>query len=214
MKRTRVLLADDHRIVAEGLRNILEPAFTLVAIVEDGRELIEVALREQPDVIVADITMPLLNGLDAIDAIRSAGCQAKVVFLTMHRDATYAARALRSGASGFVLKHSAAEELLTAIRCAIAGETFVTQSIAESIEQMPASRRANKQMEQPLLTPRQREVLQLFAEGHTAPQVAKVLQISKRTAENHKARIMCALGVSSTSDLVQYAIRHGLIAGK
>lgn len=213
MTRPRVLLADDHRIVAEGLRSLLEPRYELIGIVEDGRQLREAALQLEPDVIVADITMPLLNGLDAIDQLREQGSQAKVVFLTMHRDATYAARALNSGASGFVLKHSAAQELLTAINEALAGRTFVTGSIAELMAQTPASRRGVRNTEEPLLTPRQREVLQLFAEGRTAPQVARTLRIATRTAENHKARIMQVLGVPTTAELVQYALRHGMIPG-
>ena len=116
MTRVRILMADDHRLVAEGLRSLLEPAYELVEIVEDGRELVGAAQRLQPDVIVADVTMPLLNGLDAVEQLRRLGCQAKVVFLTMHKDPLYAARALRAGASGFVLKHSASAELLTAIQ--------------------------------------------------------------------------------------------------
>ena len=120
MSRPRILVADDHRIVAEGLRSLLEPAFELVEIVEDGRQLVDAAKRLAPDVIVADITMPQLNGLDAVEQLRQAGCKAKVVFLTMHKDATYAARAMRAGASGFVLKHSASSELVTAIRESLA----------------------------------------------------------------------------------------------
>ena len=121
MTRPRILLADDHRMLAEGLRSLLEPAYELVEIVEDGRGLVEAAVRLKPDVIVADITMPLLNGLDAVEQLRRLGCQAKVIFMTMHKDALYAARAMRGGASGFVLKHSASAELLTAIHEALAG---------------------------------------------------------------------------------------------
>jgi DNA-binding NarL/FixJ family response regulator len=208
MNRPRILMADDHRMLAEGLRSLLEPAFELVAIVEDGRQLVEAAKRFEPDVIVADITMPQLNGLDAVDQIRRAGSQAKVVFLTMHKDALYAARALRAGASGFVLKHSASAELVTAIREALAGRTYVTPVLADLVDRLPTSG-ADDDV---LLTPRQREVLQLFAEGHSAKEVAKLLHISVRTAEGHKAQIMSLLGVHTTADLVQCAIRHGLIS--
>ena len=211
MSRPRILVADDHRIVAEGLRSLLEPAFELVEIVEDGRQLIDAAKRLAPDVIVADITMPQLNGLDAVEQLRQAGCKAKVVFLTMHKDATYAARALRAGALGFVLKHSASSELVTAIRESLVGRTYVTPAIAEAMERLMASR-SNGADEGMLLTPRQREVLQLFAEGRSAKEVAAVLHISVRTAESHKARIMSLLGATTTSDLVLCAIRHGLIA--
>jgi DNA-binding NarL/FixJ family response regulator len=209
MNRPRLLLADDHRIVVDGLRSILVPEYELVGIVADGRELIEAAKRLKPDVIVADIAMPQLNGLDAVAQLRKDGCQAKIVFLTMHKDATYAAKALEMGASGYVLKHSASTELLTAIRMALLGRSYVTREIAESIRRSAESRSAST--EAPALTPRQREVLQLFAEGRSAKEVAKVLHISTRTAENHKARIMDVLSISTTADLVQFALRHGII---
>ena len=208
MTRPRILMADDHRMLAEGLRSLLEPAYELVEIVEDGRALVEAAQRLEPDVIVADITMPLLNGLDAVEQLRGLGCPAKVIFLTMHKDALYAARAMRAGASGFLLKHSASKELLTAIHEALAGRTYATPAIAELLERLPV-RAPDGDVS---LTRRQREVLQLFAEGHSAKQVAKILHISARTAEGHKAQIMNLLGASSTADLVQCAIRHGLIA--
>ncbi len=211
MNRPRILVADDHRMVAEGLRSVLEPDFELIEIVEDGRSLVEAALRLRPDIIVADITMPLLNGLDAVEQIRRSGCDAKVIFLTMHKDAVYAARAQRVGASGFVLKHSASTELLTALRRVLEGRTYVTPEIAELLDRLPATP-ARGADELVLLTPRQREVVQLYAEGYSARDVAKILHISSRTAENHKAQIMAALGVNSTADLVRCAIRHGLIA--
>jgi DNA-binding NarL/FixJ family response regulator len=211
MNRPRILLADDHRIVAEGLRSLLEAAYELVEIVEDGRQLVDAAKRLEPDVIVADITMPKLNGLDAVEQLRHAGCKAKIVFLTMHKDATYAARAMRAGASGFVLKHSASADLVTAIRESLQGKTYVTPEIAEVMDRLTTSRKAEFD-EGILLTPRQREVLQLFAEGRSAKEVASLLHISFRTAENHKARIMSLLGATTTADLVKCAIRHGLIA--
>jgi DNA-binding NarL/FixJ family response regulator len=211
MSRPRVLLADDHQIVAEGLRGLLEPEFDLIGIVSDGRQLVEAATRLDPDVVIVDISMPLLNGLDAAEEMRRKGCRAKIVFLTMHMDASYAARALRSGASGFVLKHSATSELVAAVRAAVGGETYVTERIANSLQRETNSSSLHVNRTEPLLTPRQREVLQLFAEGRSAKQVAAILHISTRTAENHKARIMSLLGVTSTSDLVQYALRHGII---
>lgn len=208
MSHARIVMADDHRMVAEGLRSVLEPTYELVAIVGDGRELVEAAQRLDPDLIVADVTMPLLNGLDAVDQLRGLGCRAKVIFLTMHKDVLYAARALRSGASGFVLKHSAPTELLTAIHEALAGRTYVTPAIAELLKRSPDQAPDHNV----LLTRRQREVLQLFAEGHSAKEVGKLLHISARTAEGHKAQIMSLLGASSTAELVQCAIRHGLVA--
>jgi DNA-binding NarL/FixJ family response regulator len=205
-----VLVADDHRIVAEGLRGILEPTYELVGIVENGRELVDQALALQPDVIVADITMPLLNGLDAMALLQRQDCRSKFVFLTMHKDVTYAAKALRQGAMGYVLKHSASEELLKALKAVFAGEKYVSGEIASGLE---GREDAAEQIEDlRTLTTRQREVLQLFAEGKSAKEVATNLGISARTAENHKARIMTQLKLHTTSDLVQYAIRHGLIA--
>ena len=211
MTRPRILMADDHRMVAEGLRGVLEPTYELVDIVADGRQLVEAAQRLQPDVIVADISMPQLNGLDAIVQIRRDGCPAKIVFLTMHCDALYAVRAMRAGASAYVLKQSASTELLSAISEALAGRTYVAPALADVVARMVAAGPDDSSREM-LLTPRQREVLQLFAEGHSAKEVAKLLQISVRTAENHKAHIMQLLGATSTADLVQCAIRHGLIA--
>lgn len=212
MNRPRLLLADDHRIVVEGLRSILAAEYDLVGIVDDGRELVEAAKRLEPDIIVADIAMPQLNGLEAIAQLKKDGCQAKVVFLTMHKDATYAARGLAVGASGFVLKHSASTELLAAIRAALSGTTYVTQEIAERLER--SAKTVSSSVRAASLTPRQREILQLFAEGHSAREVAKLLHISTRTAENHKARIMDLLGLGTTADLVQYALRHGIIAAE
>lgn len=209
MTQPRLLLADDHRIVVEGLRSILVPEYELVGIVDDGRELVDAAKRLNPDVIVADIGMPRLNGLDAVAQLRKDGCQAKVVFLTMHKDPTYAAKALEMGASGYVLKHSASTELLMAIRAALLGQSYVTGEIADSIRRLAETRTAP--IEAPSLTPRQREVVQLFAEGRSAKEVAAALHISTRTAENHKARIMDVLCISTTADLVQYAMRHGII---
>lgn len=210
MNRSRVLVADDHRIVAEGLRGILEPTYELVGIVENGRELVDQALALRPDVIVADITMPLLNGLDAMALLQRQDCRSKFVFLTMHKDVTYAAKALRQGAMGYVLKHSASEELLKALKAVFAGEKYVSGEIASGLE---GREDAAEQIEDlRTLTTRQREVLQLFAEGKSAKEVATNLGISARTAENHKARIMTQLKLHTTSDLVQYAIRHGLIA--
>jgi DNA-binding NarL/FixJ family response regulator len=211
MTEPRLLIADDHHMVAEGLRSLLEHDFDLIDIVSNGRELVEAARRLDPDVIVADITMPQLNGLDAMAQLRQEGCRARIVFLTMHCDALYAFRALRAGASGYVSKQSASSELLTAIREALAGRTYVAPALADVVARMLAAGTEDSSNEV-LLTPRQREVLQLFAEGHSAKEVAKLLHISVRTAENHKANIMQILGAASTAELVQFAIRHGLIA--
>jgi DNA-binding NarL/FixJ family response regulator len=211
MKRARVLVADDHRMLAEGLRSLLEPEFELVGIVEDGRTLVTRAKELCPDVIIADITMPLLNGIEAVRQLQKADVPAKVVFLTMHQDVSYAAKAFELGAAGFVLKHSAASELVTALREALAGRTYVTPLIAGEL--MRAYRDGGAQRQDPAvdLTPRQREALQLFAEGRSAKEVAAILKISPRTAEVHKANVMKMLGIRTTAELAQYAVRHGII---
>jgi DNA-binding NarL/FixJ family response regulator len=212
MKRLRVLLADDHYVVAEGLRSLLSSQFDVVGIVSDGRELVSAAKALGPDVIVLDISMPTLNGIEAARQIHAANARVKLVFLTMHCDATYAVRALEAGASGFVLKHSATCELVTAIRAALDGGTYVTPQIAGHL--LGAMRHGTPARGEVLdaLTPRQREILQLVAEGRSAKAIAAALRISRRTAEYHKARLMETLGVQTTAELVQYAIRKGVIS--
>jgi DNA-binding NarL/FixJ family response regulator len=224
MSKPRVLLADDHRILAEGLRGLLEPEFDLVDVVTDGRALVAAAKKSRPDVIVADISMPSLNGIEAAVQLREAGIPAKVVFLTMHTEVAYARRALEAGAAGFVLKHSAPAELVTAIREALQGHTYVTPLISGALlhsyqadragsgDRARARDRARGREAAPQLTGRQREVLQLFAEGRSAKEVASVLHISVRTAEFHKARLMEALGIQTTAELVQHALRNGIIS--
>jgi DNA-binding NarL/FixJ family response regulator len=210
MTRPRVLLADDHQIVAEGLRSLLEPEVELVGIVPDGREALAAVEALRPDVVVLDITMPSLNGIEAARQLRAAGSPVKVVFLTMHREAAYAARALDAGAVGFVLKHNAASELVTAIRQALQGQTYVTPLIAADLLQAYRDREPGQTTAFDQLTPRQREVLQLVGEGYSAKEIGRLLHISPRTAEFHKARLMQALGAQSTADLIQYAMRDGL----
>jgi DNA-binding NarL/FixJ family response regulator len=212
MTKPRVLIADDHRILAEGLRGILEPEFEVIGIVADGRELVITAKKRRPDVIVADVSMPALNGIDAASQLRDAGVTSKVVFLTMHRDVAYAHRAMEGGAAGFVLKHSATTELVNAVREAVHGRTYITPLIVSEL--MSAYRDGKHKPSDAVhrLTPRQREVLQLLAEGRSAKEVAKSLRISTRTAEFHKARIREVLGVQTTAELVQHAIRLGMVS--
>ena len=209
MKRPRVLLADDHVIVAEGLRGLLEPEFELVGIVQDGRALLSAAEKLRPDVIVADISMPLLNGIDAVRQIKKIHEEIKVVFLTMHPDVTYAASALEAGALGYVLKHSAPAELVAAIQSALRGKTYVTPLLAGELMQF-YKKRPDQRDELTRLTPRQREVLQLLAEGRSAKDIASVLKISPRTVEFHKYRIMEDLGIKTVAELVRYAINQGI----
>ena len=211
MSRPRVLLADDHRVVAEGLKQLLTEDFEVLEIVEDGRALVLEAERLRPDVIVADISMPRLNGIDALVQLKQKDPDVRVVFLTMHQEVAYARRALQAGASGFVLKHSAPEELVLAIRAALSGQTYITPALAgevfESIQRDPLS------SGDPLasLTPRKREILQLFAEGKSAKEIAAILNISTRTVESHKYEIMESAGIENSAELVHFAIKHGIV---
>ena len=209
--RPRVLLGDDHLLVAEALKSMLAPEFELVGVVGDGRALVEAAGRLRPDVIVADITMPHLNGIDALVQLRQDGSRVPVVFLTMHRDVTFARRALEAGASGFVLKHSAPAELVLAIRAALEGRTYLTPQIAGEV--LEAMKRGPEKGTDPVvsLTPRQREVLQLLAEGRSAKEIASCLSISARTVEFHKYQMMETLGLHTNAELIHFAIKHGLI---
>ena len=209
MRKTRVLLADDHQIVLEGLKNLLEQEFELVGMVVDGKALVNEALKLHPDVIVVDISMPLLNGIEAVRQIRSTNERIKVVFLTMHPDVTYATMAFDAGASGYVLKNSASRELITAINEAMKGRTYVTPRIAgELIQSYKKSRHGDKQFGKKL-THRQEEILQLIAEGHSAKEIANMLSISSRTVETHKYNMMQELNLKTTADLIKFAIKHG-----
>lgn len=205
------MIADDHQILAEGLRSLLEPEFEVLGVVPDGRALVAAAKKQPPDVIVADVTMPSLSGIEAAAQLREAGVKVKVVFLTMHRDVAYARRAMEVGAAGFVLKHAAASELVTAVRDALRGQTYVTPLIAGELLESYRQGDSRPHDAAQRLTSRQREVLQLFAEGRSAKGVAAALNISVRTAEAHKARVLEALGLRGTAELVQYAIRNGII---
>jgi DNA-binding NarL/FixJ family response regulator len=210
MKRTRVLLADDHKIILDGLRSLLEPDFDIAGMVEDGRALVSAAQKLSPDVIVVDISMPLLNGIEAISQIKKIDPHVKVVFLTMHPDVTYAIRAFEAGASGYVLKHSAASELITAIHEATRGRTYVTPMIAGELVQSYMEGARHRPDKTPSLTQRQREILQLLAEGRSAKEIASIMNISPRTVEFHKYTIMSKLNLKSSLALIQFAIKHGI----
>jgi DNA-binding NarL/FixJ family response regulator len=207
MARTTVLLADDHAIVAEGLASLLREEFTLVGTVGSGAELLEFARDLRPDVIVTDVAMPGMSGLDALRRLRADGVAAKVVFLTMHADPELVAEALRAGASGFVVKHSAGKELVAAIHAALAGRTSVPASLAQDVLETLATPRAAGDRK---LTPRQRDVVRLLAEGRTMKEIAAALGVSPRTVETHKYQALEALGLGTTADLIRYAIEHGL----
>jgi len=210
--KPRILLADDHRIVAEGLRSLLEPEFELVGIVEDGRALITATEKLQPDVIIADISMPLLNGIEAVRQIKKTNKDVKVIFLTMHPDVTYAVSALEAGALGYVLKHSAPSELITAVRRALKGKTYITPLLEGEIMLSPKKGSIERREESSHLTKRQREVLQLLAEGCLAKEIASILNISTRTVEYHKYQMMRDVGIKTVADLIRYAIKHNIVS--
>ncbi len=212
-KPLRILLADDHAIVIEGLRRILDrPDFEVIEVAENGHSLVEKAVALEPDVIIADIGMPLLNGIDAAREIRSRVDKAKIIFLTMHPELTYAKAALAAGASGYVIKSAAGESLIKAIRSALKGESYISEPIAAALAQSTQTSFANGRSGVEPLTSRQREVLQLLAEGKQVKEIATLLKISPKTAEFHKYRIMDLLGLRTVADLARYAQKHGIVA--
>jgi DNA-binding NarL/FixJ family response regulator len=208
MSRPKVLLADDHTMFSQGLQSLLEDEFELVGSVADGRALVDAALRVNPDVIVVDISMPVMNGFDAVRQLKKLKVTAKIIFLTMHADDRLLAEAFRCGGAGYVLKQSAGEELIACIKQVLAGHKYVTPLIATEWAEDLSKRISGGQ--KLTLTPRQREVLQLVIEGCTMKEIATRLGISTRTAESHKYEMMEGLGVQSTAELIQYAIKLGL----
>jgi len=208
MRRVSVLLADDHRIVAEGLKKLLEPEFELVGVVEDGFALLKVAAEKKPDVIVTDISMPGLNGIEALEELKKKNPEVHVVVLTMHRNVAYARRALDAGALGYVLKNSAPEELVMAVRAAAAGRAFITPAIAGEVLQSVQS--GDDALADPVrkLTLRQREILRLLTDGCSAKVIARRLKISPRTVEFHKYSMMDTLGVSTSAELIRFALKY------
>jgi len=210
MNRPRVLLADDHRLLRDAFSRLLESECEVVGAVADGRAVLTEAARLEPDIVVLDVAMPLLNGLDAARQLRQAMPKVKVIFLTMNEDPDVAAEAFRLGASGFLLKNSAASELLQAIREVARGRSYITplatQGLMENLLRKPDA--ANKSVE---LSARQREVLQLLAEGHTMKEIARLLKITPRTVAFHKYAMMEQLGVSSNAELVLAAIKQHII---
>ena len=210
--KSRILLADDHRIVAEGMRSLLEPEFELIGIVEDGRALLAAAEKLRPDVIIVDISMPLLNGIEAIRQIKKTDKGVKVIFLTMHPDVTYAVSALEAGALGYVLKHSAPSELTAAVRQVLRGKTYITPLLEGEVMLSPKKSSIERREEPSHLTKRQREVLQLLAEGYLGKEIASMLNISTRTVEYHKYKMMKDVGIKTVADLIRYAVKHNIVS--
>ncbi len=211
--RRRVILADDHTLLLEAFEKLLEPDYLVVGAVSNGRALLSAAAELKPDVIVLDIAMPLLNGLDAARQLKKTMPKVKLIFLTMNEDPNVASEAFRAGASGYLLKTSASSELSKAIKEALCGRSYVTpaitQGMVDSFIRQPAEDRDN-----PQLTPRQREVLQLLAEGRSMKEAAKILNVTPRTVAFHKYRIMEQLNLKNNADLIQFALRECIVPMK
>ena len=215
-KKPRLLMADDHSIMLAGLRKLVEGTCDVVGAVEDGRALVEAAERLRPDLILLDISMPLLNGMDAARRIVKSVPDAKLIFLTMHASPVFATEALQAGASGYLLKQSAASELPRAIETVLKGQTYLTPTITKPVLESLNStgKRKPTELRKSLmqLTPRQREVLQLLAEGKSPKDIAVILNVSVKTVEFHKTRLMEQLDLHSTLALAKFAIAEGLVS--
>jgi len=210
MKRPRVILADDHTLLLEAFEKLLVDECEVVAAVSDGRALVEAVDKLRPDVVVVDIAMPLLNGIDAARQIKQALPEVRIIFLTMNEDPDLAAEAFRAGASGYLLKRSAASELQTAIREVTNHRSYVTPLVTEGLMgSMLQPRDSRPGAEQ--LTTRQREVIQLVAEGRSMKEVGQILNIAPRTVAFHKYRTMSQLNIKTTAELIQFAIKHHIV---
>jgi DNA-binding NarL/FixJ family response regulator len=211
LRRPRVLLADDHQMLLDALKGVLEPRCEVVGMVGDGRSLLDAAAKLQPDIIVVDIAMPQLNGLDAARQIKHSMPRVKLIFMTMNEDPYLVGEAFRAGASAYLVKQAAALELTNAIELVLKGRTYVTPSIADGLDKI-ALRSPNVRDHAPEPTPRQREVIQLLAEGRSMKEVASALSITPRTVAAHKYAVMELLQLKTNADLVQYAIKHRIIS--
>ncbi len=211
MTKPRILLADDHTLVLEGFKKLLEDHCEIVGAVEDGRTLLEAAQRLQPDLIALDISMPHLNGIDAARHLRKLAPQAKLIFLTMHADQAYVSEAFKAGASGYLLKRSAGSELLQAIHAVTNGNYYVTALVAKELVNSALDGIHPPVVHSNQLTARQREILQLVAEGLAVKEIATTLNISPKTVEYHKSKLMEQLDLHTTAELTKYALTHGLI---
>ncbi len=204
-------MADDHTLVLEGIRKLLEDEFDLVGTAEDGRALLRAAEQLRPDVILMDISMPLLNGIEACRQLVKSMPKVRVIFLTMHTDVVYVEEALRAGGAGYLLKRSAASELTIAINAVMRGDRYVTPLIDWKESTSSARRKGTKKIASERLSPRQREVLQLIAEGRANKEIAALLHVSEKTVDFHKSSIKRELMLSSTAELTQFAIKHRII---
>jgi len=214
MKRPRILMADDHAIVLAGLRKLVEVEGEVVGMVEDGRSLVDAAQELRPDIVLLDISMPLLNGLDAARQLTKLVPESKLIFLTMHATPTYATEAFKAGAAGYLIKRSAAVELKQAIQAVMRGQHYMTPLVTKDVLAATLQSVDNPSTKPMVtaLTQRQREVLQLVAEGKGTKAIASILNISVKTVEFHKFRIMSELNLHSTAELIKYAIAEGLVS--
>jgi two-component system, NarL family, response regulator NreC len=204
--RPKVLLADDHAMVADGLARLVADVGDLVGQVSTGVELVEQVRRLTPDIVVADVTMPGMSGIDAMRQLRAGGSRAQFIFMTIHEEALLAAEAMRAGAAGYLLKRSAGEELLHAINAVAAGRTYLTPLLTRDVLQANATIGSDRE-----LSPRQRDVLRLLAQGKRMKEIASELDISVRTVEDHKSHLMQVLGLETTADLVRFAIKQRIV---
>ncbi|PYX43432.1 MAG: DNA-binding response regulator [Acidobacteria bacterium] len=209
--RARLLIADDHTLLAEACKNLLEPEFQVIGIVNNGRDLLRVAESLKPDLVILDIAMPQLNALDAGEQLKRALPSCKLVFMTMNMEPDVAAEAFRRGASGYVVKSATVLELVTAVRRALRSESYLSPLITRDTVDF-LLRRGGSFAEEKRLTPRQSEILQLFAEGMSMKEIAGVLNLKPGTVAFHKYNLMQVLGVKSNAGLLQYAIKHHLIS--
>jgi DNA-binding NarL/FixJ family response regulator len=209
--RPRLLLADDHTLIAEGCKSFLEPEFDVVAVVNDGRAMIEAAIKLKPDVVILDVAMPNLNGLDAGEQLKQKLKYVKLVYLTMHIEPDVAAEAFRRGASAYVLKSSAAEELTFAVRAVLRGESYITPLVTKDTFEF-LLRSGSSLSDKKRITRRQSEVLQLLAEGKSMKEIADVLNLKPGTVAFHKYKIMETLGLRTNAELLRYAIEHHMLS--
>ena len=208
--RARLIIADDHTLLAEACKSLLEPEFEVVAIVNNGRALLQVAPQLRPELVIVDIAMPQLNGLDAGEQLKRLDPSTRLVYMTMNTDPEVAAEAFRRGAAGYVLKNSAAEELVSAIRCVLKGESYLSPSITKDTVRFLLKGGKSNEGEGGI-TVRQSEVLQLLAEGKSMKEVASALNVKPGTVAFHKYKMMESLGLKTNAELLQYAIRHHII---
>lgn len=210
MGKARILLADDHTLVAEAIKKLLEPEFDVVGVVADGRSLVREACNLKPDVVLVDLNMPMLNGLDASEQLKAAHPGMKIIVLTMNEDAEIALQTMRTWASGYLLKKSAGSELVRAVREVLRGGKYVTPALEEVLAEMSAREPRSPEAGR-VLTQRQREVLQLLAEGHTMKEAAAILNVATRTVAFHKYRIMEDFGLTNNSELLRFAMKQRVV---